>query len=67
MRDSKPGRVITVVDRGFSSADNLAYLRRVDGHFIAGMRMRDGNPLAAQALSRQGATSKSATTFGSRK
>jgi DDE family transposase len=54
MRDWKLGRVITVVDRGFSSADNLAYLRRAGGHFIAGMRMRDGNPLAAQALSRQG-------------
>jgi transposase len=54
MRHWRLGRVITVVDRGFSSADNLAYLRRAGGHFIAGMRMRDGNPLAAQALSRQG-------------
>jgi transposase len=54
MRDWKLGRVITVVDRGFSSTDNLAYLRRAGGHFIAGMRMRDGNPLAEQALSRQG-------------
>ena len=44
MRDWKLGRVITVVDRGFSSAGNLAYLRRDGGHFIAGMRMRDGNP-----------------------
>lgn len=54
MRDWRLGRVITVIDRGFSSAENLAYLRRAGGHFIAGMRMRDGNPLAAQALSRQG-------------
>ncbi|MEU7894256.1 IS1634 family transposase [Nonomuraea sp. NPDC049152] len=54
MRDWKLGRVITVVDRGFSSADNLAYLRRAGGHFIAGMRMRDGNALVEQALSRQG-------------
>jgi DDE family transposase len=54
LRDWKLGRVITVVDRGFSSADNLAYLRRAGGHSIAGMRMRDGNPLAAQALARQG-------------
>jgi transposase len=56
MRDWKLGRVITVVERGFSSADNLAYLRRAGGHFIAGMRMRmrDGNPLVAQAMSRQG-------------
>ncbi|MEU7696631.1 IS1634 family transposase [Microbispora hainanensis] len=54
MRDWKLGRVITVVDRGFSSAGNLAYLRRAGGHYIAGMRMRDGNPLVEQALSRQG-------------
>src|SRR6266498_3990553 len=54
MRDWKLGRVITVVDRGFSSADNLAYLRRAGGHYIAGMRMRDGNPLAEAALARQG-------------
>ncbi|PWU49672.1 IS1634 family transposase [Micromonospora sp. S4605] len=54
MRDWRLGRVITVVDRGFSSADNLAYLRRAGGHYIAGMRMRDGNPLVDQVLSRQG-------------
>jgi transposase len=54
MRDWKLGRVITVVDRGFSSADNLAYLRRAGGHYIAGMRMRDGGDLVETALSRQG-------------
>jgi hypothetical protein len=54
LRAWKLGRVITVVDRGFSSADNLAYLRRAGGHYIAGMRMRDGGELVAQALSRQG-------------
>jgi transposase len=54
LRAWKLGRVITVVDRGFSSADNLAYLRRAGGHYIAGMRMRDGNTLIDQALSRQG-------------
>jgi len=54
LRAWKLGRVITVVDRGFSSADNLAYLRRAGGHYIAGMRMRDGNPLVEQVLSRQG-------------
>jgi transposase len=54
MRGWRLGRVITVVDRGFSSADNLAYLRRGGGHFIAGMRLRDGNPLVEQVLSRQG-------------
>ena len=54
IRNWRLGRVITVVDRGFSAADNLAYLRRAGGHFIAGMRMRDGNPLVEQVLSRQG-------------
>jgi transposase len=54
LRDWKLGRVITVVDRGFSSAENLAYLRRAGGHYIAGMRMRDGNPLVEAVLSRQG-------------
>jgi transposase len=54
MRHWKLGRVITVVDRGFSSADNLAYLRRAGGHYIAGMRMRDGGELVEQVLSRQG-------------
>jgi len=54
MRQWRLGRVITVVDRGFSSTENLAYLRRAGGHYIAGMRMRDGNPLVEQALSRQG-------------
>jgi transposase len=54
MRHWRLGRVITVVDRGFSSADNLAYLRRAGGHYIAGMRMRDGGDLAEAALARQG-------------
>jgi transposase len=54
LRAWRLGRVITVVDRGFSGADNLAYLRRAGGHYIAGMRMRDGNDLVDQALSRQG-------------
>jgi transposase len=54
LRAWKLGRVITVVDRGFSSASNLAYLRRAGGHYIAGMRIRDGNPLVQAALARQG-------------
>src|SRR5215217_8181383 len=54
LRAWKLGRVITVVDRGFSAADNLAYLRRAGGHYIAGMRLRDGNDLIQAALSRQG-------------
>lgn len=34
------GWVITVVDRGFSSADNLRHLQRAGGHCMAGERMR---------------------------
>ena len=54
LRGWRLGRVITVVDRGFSSDDNLAYLTRAGGHWIAGERLRDGTAEAAQVLSRQG-------------
>lgn len=54
LRGWRLGRVVTVVDRGFSSDANLAYLRRAGGHWIAGERMRDGSPDAQEALSRQG-------------
>ena len=54
LRGWRLGRVVTVVDRGFSSQSNLDYLRRAGGHWIAGERMRDGNPRAQAALSRQG-------------
>ena len=46
--------MITVIDRGFSSAENLDYLTRAGGHYIAGERMRAGIPLVEAALSRQG-------------
>src|SRR5205823_11521010 len=48
------GRVVWVVDRGFSSDENLRYLTRAGGHWIAGERMRDGSPDAQAALGRQG-------------
>jgi transposase len=54
LRGWRLGRVITVVDRGFSSDENLRYLTRAGGHWIAGERMRDGSPDAQAALSRQG-------------
>jgi transposase len=54
LRGWRLGRVVTVVDRGFSSRENLAYLQRAGGHYIAGERMRDGNAQAHEALSRQG-------------
>ncbi|MCA1680211.1 MAG: IS1634 family transposase [Actinobacteria bacterium] len=48
------GRCVWVVDRGFSSDENLRYLTRAGGHWIAGERMRDGSPDAKAALARQG-------------
>lgn len=54
LRGWRLGRVVTVVDRGFSSDKNLDYLRRAGGHWIAGKKMRDGSPDAQAALSRQG-------------
>jgi hypothetical protein len=54
MRDWRLGRVVTVIDRGFSSADNLDYLTRAGGHYIAGERMRTGAPLVEATLARAG-------------
>ncbi len=48
------GRCIWVVDRGFSSDENLRYLTRAGGHWIAGEKMRDGSPDAKAALARPG-------------
>ncbi len=46
--------MVTVVDRGFSGDENLRYLTRAGGHWIAGERMRDGRPDAQAALARPG-------------
>ena len=54
MRDWNLGRVITVVDRGFSSQANLDYLRKGGGQWIAGVKMRDKSADAAVVLSRPG-------------
>jgi hypothetical protein len=54
LRGWRLGRVVTVVDRGFSSKANLAYLQRGGGHYIAGERMRDGSAHAREVLARQG-------------
>jgi transposase len=54
LRGWRLGRVVTVVDRGFASDDNLAYLTRAGGHWIAGERLRDGATDVAEVLSRQG-------------
>ena len=50
----KLGRVITVLDRGFNSKDNLRYLRRAGGHYIAGEKLRSGKAKTAEALKRAG-------------
>jgi len=50
LRQWRLGRVITITDRGFSSGDNLNYLRAGGGHFIAGERMRAGMALVEQVL-----------------
>jgi hypothetical protein len=54
LRGWRLGRVVTVVDRGFSSDANLDDLRRAGGHWIAGEKMRDGSADAQAALARQG-------------
>ncbi len=54
LRGWRLGRVVTVVDRGFSSDANLDYLRRAGGHWIAGEKMRDGSKDALEALGRAG-------------
>ncbi len=54
MRDWRLGRVVPVVDRGFSSTGNLDYLTRGGGHDIARERMRTAAPLVEQALATPG-------------
>ena len=46
-------RVIWVLDRGFSSAENRRYLQRAGGGYIMGEKLR-GSTEAAAALARQG-------------
>lgn len=50
----KLGRVVTVVDRGFVSEENLRELQRAGGHYIAGERLRSGKAGAEAALERPG-------------
>ena len=50
----KLGRCVWVVDSGFSSQENLRYLQRAGGHYIAGMKLRSGTAEARLALKRQG-------------
>jgi len=50
----KLGRVISIVDRGFVSEENLRTLQRAGGHYIAGERMQSGKLQVEEALSRPG-------------
>lgn len=48
------GRMIHVMDRGFSSEENLRILQRGAGHYIIGERMRAGKKDVEVALSKRG-------------
>jgi len=50
----KLGRVITVIDRGFASEENLRCLQKSGGHYIAGERLRAGKEVTKKALGRAG-------------
>jgi transposase len=50
----KLGRVITVVDRGFVSEENLKELQKAGGHYIAGEKLRNGKVGTEAALGRAG-------------
>jgi hypothetical protein len=50
----KLGRVITVIDRGFASDDNLKELQKAGGHYIAGEKLRSGKAETEAALGRAG-------------
>jgi hypothetical protein len=50
----KLGRCVMVVDSGFSANENLRYLQRTGGHYIAGIKLRAGTAEAKLALQRQG-------------
>src|SRR5215210_807246 len=54
LRGWRLGRCIWVVDRGFASEENLRFLTRGGGHWIAGERMRDSHPDHEAALARPG-------------
>ena len=50
----KLGRVITVVDRGFVSDENLKELQKAGGHYIAGEKLRSGKAETEAVLGRAG-------------
>ena len=48
----KLGRVITVMDRGFSSEENLPHIAAGRRPYIVGEKMRSGKPETEAAMSR---------------
>ncbi|MDR7519728.1 MAG: hypothetical protein QN123_09195 [Armatimonadota bacterium] len=46
--------MITVVDTGFTSAENLRTLQRTWGHYIAGEKLRGGKAVVGAAMRRPG-------------
>ncbi|QBI19615.1 IS1634 family transposase [Egibacter rhizosphaerae] len=54
LRDWQLGRVIWVLDRGFTSEQNRRYLQRAGGGYIMGEKLRGASSEAAAALGRQG-------------
>lgn len=50
----KLGRVVTVVDRGMVSKENLRTLQQAGGHYIAGVKLRSGQAEVETALSKRG-------------
>jgi transposase len=52
------GRVICVMDCGFSSDDNCIKLQTGGGHYIIGEKMRSGKPEVEAALSKRGRYTK---------
>ncbi len=50
----KLGRVVTVLDRGFVSEENLCTLQQAGGHYIVGERLRSGKADVEAVLGRPG-------------
>jgi transposase len=49
----KLGRVISVMDRGFSFEENLRILQQAGGHYIVGEKIRSGKAATEEAMSRR--------------
>lgn len=58
LSDWRLNRLIFVHDAGMSSEDNLRYLQRGGGHYIAGRKLKSGEKEAKAALSQRGPYTK---------